>query len=80
MKKKSAFYFFLGFATSALIFPAFLESENPVVKSLRTFILEEPIMAVILLLLILLSLKLMGKNGFLKRRKPDEGENKAEQE
>lgn len=78
MKKSSVFYLFLGFATSALIIPTLQKSENPVVKSLLTFIAEEPIMAVILVLLILLSLKLIGKNGFLKTNRSDEAEKESE--
>ena len=78
MKKKSVFYLFLGFAASALIIPTLQKSENPVVKSVLTFITEEPIMAVVLLLLILLSLKLVGKNGFLKRNRSDEAVKESE--
>ncbi|MBO1264648.1 hypothetical protein J3A84_06360 [Proteiniclasticum sp. SCR006] len=78
MKKSSVFYLFLGFATSALIIPALQKSDNPVVKSVLTFIAEEPIMAVILVLLILLSLKLIGKNGFLKTNRSDEVEKESE--
>lgn len=73
MKRKSAFYFFLGF----VVFPVLMKSEHPVLKSMRTFILEEPVMAVILVLMIHVSLKLMGKSGFIINKKSDEADKES---
>ncbi|MFH5835592.1 hypothetical protein ACHAL6_05855 [Proteiniclasticum sp. C24MP] len=80
MKKKSVFYFFLGFATSILIVPMLEKSDHPAIEAMRTFISGDPVILVILLILVLVSVRLITESGFLKRRKTDEADEESKHE